>query len=284
MEDKRYDLKCLIRDLLYILLGSVTLSLGLTWFLVPNKIATGGVAGLSIVLHHLINTPTGLTMLVLNIPLLLLGWKNLGKSFLFRTLFAMVSFSFFTDFFAVNLKLSALTDNLLLATLYGGVMVGAGLGLVFKGDASAGGGTIIAKILSRNTRFKTGQVLFAIDILVISSAAISFKNIELALWGFITIFIASQLIDVILTGKPFAKVIHLITEHPAEIGEHIINDLGRSATIVKSKGLYSGLEKNLLIVVVDSSQIYRLRDIVRLHDPNAFMIVMNAHEILGQGF
>lgn len=284
MKDKRYDIKCLIRDLLSILLGAVILSLGLTWFLVPNKIATGGVAGLSIVLHHLIGTPTGLTMLILNIPLLLLGWKSLGKSFLFRTLFAMVSFSFFTDFFAVNLKLSALTDNLLLATLYGGVLVGTGLGLVFKGDASAGGGTILAKILSQKTRFKTGQVLFGIDILVISSAAISFKNIELALWGFISIFIASQLIDVILTGKPFAKVIHLITEYPEEIGEHIVNDLGRSATIVKSTGLYSGKEKNLVIVVVDSSQIYRLRDIVRLHDPQAFMIVMNAHEILGRGF
>lgn len=172
----------------------------------------------------------------------------------------------------------------MLATLYGGLLVGIGLGLIFKGDASAGGGTILARVISQKSRFKTGQVLLTIDIFVISSAAITFQNIELALWGFITIFIASQLVDLILTGKPYAKVIHIVTNEVESIGEHIINDLGRSATILNARGLFSGEPKNLLLVVVDSSQIYNLRDIVRLHDKNAFMIVVDAKEILGQGF
>ncbi|MFZ0391565.1 MAG: YitT family protein [Calditrichia bacterium] len=284
MEDKRYAFRNLLRDIFFIVLGATALSLGLVFFLIPNKIATGGIAGLSIVLHYLIGFPTGITMLVLNIPLLLVGWKYLGKKFLFRTLLAILSLSFLTDFFAINLNFSAVTNNLLLATLYGGVLVGLGLGLVFKGDASAGGGTIVARVFSRKSRFKTGQVLFVLDMMVISSAAIAFQNVELALWGFITIFIAAQIVDLILTGKPFAKVVHVVTGEVKEIGEHIISDLGRSATVMKAEGLYSGDQKNVMMVVVDSTQIYRLRDIVRLHDPGAFMIVMDAKEILGKGF
>ena len=284
MENKIFELKCLLRDLAYSFLGSISLALGLVFFLIPNKIATGGVAGLAIVLHYIIDFPTGLIMLVLNIPLLLIGLKYLGKKYLLKTLFAIVAMSFFTDFFAINLHFQALTNHLMLATLYGGLLVGIGLGLIFKGDASAGGGTILARVISQKSRFKTGQVLLTIDIFVISSAAITFQNIELALWGFITIFIASQLVDLILTGKPYAKVIHIVTNEVESIGEHIINDLGRSATILNARGLFSGEPKNLLLVVVDSSQIYNLRDIVRLHDKNAFMIVVDAKEILGQGF
>lgn len=284
MEDKKYNLRCLLRDLTYLSLGSISLSLGLVFFLIPNKIATGGVAGLSIVLHYLIDAPTGLIMLIINIPLLLVGLRYLGKRFLLRTLIAIIAVSFFTDFFFINLQLQSLTKNLMLATLYGGLMVGVGLGLVFKGDASAGGGTIMARVVSKRTRFKTGQVLLTIDIFVIISAAISFQNIELALWGFISIFIASQLVDLILTGKPFAKVVNIVTKEVDQIGEHIINDLGRSATILNAKGLYTGEAKNMMMVVVDTSQLIRLRDIVRLHDPAAFMIVMDAKEILGHGF
>jgi uncharacterized membrane-anchored protein YitT (DUF2179 family) len=273
-----------VRSLIYVTLGAVFLASGLVFFLIPNRIATGGVAGLSIVGHYLSGLPTGAIMLTLNLPLLAIGLRHFGKKFLLRTIYAIILASFLIDLFIINLHFERLTDQLMLATIYGGVMVGIGLALVFKGDASAGGGTVIARIISQKTRFKTGQVLFAIDVFVISSAAFTFQNVELALWGFLTIFIASQVVDLILTGKPFAKVVHLVTNQAKEIGEHIISDLGRSATILEAKGLYSGEKKNLLMVVVDSSQIFRLRDIVQLHDPEAFMIVSDAREILGKGF
>lgn len=274
----------LLRDLVYLTLGAVFLAAGLVFFLIPNKIATGGVAGLSIVGHYLSGFPTGAIMLTLNLPLLAVGLKYFGKKFLLRTIYAIILASFLTDLFVINLHFERLTDQLMLATIYGGVLVGVGLALVFKADASAGGGTVIARIISQKTRFKTGQVLFTMDVFVISSAALTFQNVELALWGFLTIFIASQVVDLILTGKPFAKVVHLVTNRTSEIGEQIISDLGRSATIVEAKGLYSGEKKNLLMVVVDSSQIFRLRDIVQTHDPDAFMIVSDAREILGKGF
>jgi uncharacterized membrane-anchored protein YitT (DUF2179 family) len=278
---KRYRF---LRDLIYITLGAVFLAAGLVFFLIPNKIATGGVAGLSIVGHYLSGFPTGAIMLTLNLPLLAIGLKYFGKKFLLRTIYAIVLASFLTDLFVINLHFERLTDQLMLATIYGGVLVGVGLALVFKADASAGGGTVIARIISQKTRFKTGQVLFTMDVCVISSAALTFQNVELALWGFLTIFIASQVVDLILTGKPFAKVVHLVTNRTNEIGEQIISDLGRSATIVEAKGLHSGEKKNLLMVVVDSSQIFRLRDIVQMHDLEAFMIVSDAREILGKGF
>ncbi len=284
MERPDLDIWRILRDAIYILLGSISLALGLVFFLIPNKIATGGIAGLSIVLHYLVGFPTGSIMLTLNIPVLIVGLRYLGRQFLLRSLLAIVAVSFFTDFFVINLHFPALTDTLLLATLYGGLLVGVGLGLIFKGEASAGGGTVVARIVSRKSRFKTGQVLFVIDLVVITSAAITFQNIELALWGFITIFISSQLVDLILTGKPFAKVILIVTKHTEDIGLHIIRDLERSATIIDARGLYSGEPKDMMVVVVDSSQIAKLRDIVHLHDKSAFMVVIDAKEILGQGF
>ncbi|MBN2366594.1 MAG: YitT family protein [Calditrichaeota bacterium] len=284
MEDKKYNMRCLLRDMVYLLVGAVFLAMGLVFFLIPNKIATGGVAGLAIVFHYLLGFPTGITMLVLNIPLMLIGLIFLGRKFLLKTILAIILASFFTDFFSINLGFQSLTDNLMLATIYGGLSVGVGLGLVFRGDASAGGGTILARILSQKTHFKTGQVLFIIDVGVITSAALTFQNIELALWGFLTIFIASQIVDLLLTGKPFAKVVHIVTGKVDEIGEHIMNDLGRSATILPARGLFSGEDRNLIMVVVDASQVFHLRDIVRLHDREAFMIVSEAREILGKGF
>jgi uncharacterized membrane-anchored protein YitT (DUF2179 family) len=276
-----YSYRSEIGDVLFILMGSILLALSLVFFLIPNKIVTGGIAGLAIVLHYMIELPTGLIMLILNLALLLVGLKYLGKKFLYRTLITIVLTSFFTDFFSINLKLGALTRNFMLATLYGGLLIGLGLGLIFKGDSSAGGGTIIARVISDRSRFRTGQVLLAIDVIVVTSAAVTFRNIELALWGFITIFISSQIIDLILTGKPFAKVVHIVTQDIEGIRSHIIQDLGKGITILPIQGLISDKKRNLMMVIIDSNQIYRLRDIVRYHDSEAFVIVMDATEILG---
>ena len=284
MSEKMDEFHYFLRDLFFLIIGAIALALGMVLFLIQNKIATGGVAGLSIVVHHLTNLPTGLVMLGLNIPLMVIGFKNLGKKFLIKTLIAIFAASFFTDFFSINLHFHTLTDNLMLATIYGGLLVGLGLGLIFKGDPSAGGGTILARVISQKSRMKTGQILFSIDVFVVSTAAIVFKNIELALWGFLTIFIATQIVDLILTGKPFAKVVHILTDQVEEMGTHIVRDLGRSATFLPVKELNTHEKKNLILLVVDASQIYRLRDIVRIHDPAAFMIVSDAREILGKGF
>ncbi len=277
-------LRYFLRDLAFIIVGSVFLGLGLVLFLIPNKIVIGGVAGISIVLHYLIRTPTGLTMLAINLPLLFTGLKYQGKGFLVRTLIAMVLISFFTDLFAINLHFPALTHNLMLTTLYGGLLIGVGLGFIFKGDASAGGGTILAKVISQNTRFKTGQVLFVLDLVVISFAAAAFKNVELALWGFITIFISSQLLDLILTGKPYAKTAYILTNQALHIGPRLREELGRNATVLQAHSFDNRNQREIMLVVVDPGQILRLRDLVSTEDPSASIIIMDTREIFGQGF
>ncbi len=284
MVNPKIKIQFLLRDLVFIVMGSIFLGLGLVLFLIPNKIVIGGVAGISIVLHYLIRTPTGLTMLIINLPLLLTGLKYQGKTFLFRTLIAMVLVSFFTDLFSINLHFPPLTHNLMLATLYGGLLIGVGLGFIFKGDASAGGGTILAKVISQKSRFKTGQVLFVLDLVVISFAAVAFKNVELALWGFITIFISSQLLDLILTGKPFAKTAYILTEQANTIGKHLFQELGRSATVIPAQSFDNRSAREIMLVVVDPGQILRLRDIVSAADPSAFIIIMDTREIYGKGF
>lgn len=284
MENRKAEKRYLIRDIVFIISGTVILALSMVFFLIPNRIAPGGVAGLALILFHSFGIPTGLTMLIINLPMFLLGFKLLGKKFAVRTLLAMVLFSFFTDLFSINLHLTALTTNTFLATLYGGLMVGTGLGLVFKGDATAGGVTILARILAEKKRIKTGSVMLFSDLIVISLAGVVFRNVELALWAFITIFISSQMIDLILTGRAFARVVQIVTTNPEGIGEHIIRDLGRTATILDGKGLFTGQGKAVILVAIDPSQVSVLTDIVKLHDSEAFMIIQDAREILGKGF
>jgi len=178
---------------IFIIVGSFITALGVVGFLVPNKIATGGTAGLSIVLHHLFSLPTGILMILINIPLLSVSVKYLGKRFAFRTVIAIIAISLFIDLLAEIIHFPTLSNDTLLATIYGGIGIGIGLGLIFKGDASAGGGTIIAKIITSKIDIKAGNVILALDTIVVIAAGIVFKNIELALWSMISIFVSQNL-------------------------------------------------------------------------------------------
>jgi len=284
MKKKNLTFRTEARDLLYILTGSVFLAAGLVFFLIPNKIVTGGVAGLAIVLYYLTGVPTGMMMLLLNIPLILIGWRYLGKLFLLKTIIAIIMTSFLTDLFIINLHLGQLTSQLMLATIYGGIAVGVGLGMIFKGNASAGGGTVVARVISKQSRFKTGQILFALDVLVILTAAITFRNVELALWGFLTIFIASQLVDLILTGKPAAKLALVETSQISLISQGIQQELSRTPAVIPARNPGTSESKEFLLAIIDTGQVNKLRDIVKYIDPQATVIISDARELLGNGF
>lgn len=270
-----------IRNYIFIFLGSAFLAMGMVGFLIPNKIATGGIAGLSIIFHHLFDFPTGLILALVNIPLLLVSVKYLGKKFAIRTILAIALTASMLDFFAEVLNFPALSDNTLLSTLYGGVAVGVGLGLIFKGDASAGAGTILAKILNEKTGVKTGYVILVLDALVVVSAGIVFKDVELALWSLISIYVASKLIDMILTGRQHEKIVHIAANDLEKLSEIIVDELGISGTILKGKDLNFSSERNVILIVVETNRISALKNIVREFDPNAFMVVMEASELLG---
>lgn len=272
-----------IKNALFVITGSITLALGVVVFLVPNKIATGGTPGAAILLHYLIHLPTGILMAFINVPLLLGGIKYLGKLFALRTVFAIGLSSFFIDLFSEFLKLQPVSQNTLLATVFGGIAIGIGVGLILNGNASAGGSTIIARIVSSRTPIKPGQVILLLDLLIITASGFVFHEIERALWSLISIYVTAKCIDMVLTGGPTEKVVHIVSDRIDELSKLIIENLGKSGTVLKGKGLYQNETKSMIFLVVERRSLGRLRDLIRDNDPDAFMIVMEASEMLGRG-
>lgn len=260
------------------------MSLSLVWFLSPNKIAAGGVSGLAIVLHHLFNLPIGITMLIFNVPLFLLGIKYLGRRFGIRTIIGMVFFSFFTDFFDKIIGFQAVTNNSLLATLYGGLLMGIGLGIVFRARGSTGGSDIVAQIFSNKGIMSAGNTFILIDFFVIALAGISFQGIEYALWGFIALYVSSKIVDVVIAGLGYAKASYIISDKSHEIKNEIFKRMDRGVTLFKGKGGYSEEDKDIIFCIITRREISRLRNLVKQIDPDAFVIIQDVHEVLGKGF
>ncbi len=271
-----------ILNYVYILLGSLIMAFGVVSFLSPNHIATGGTAGLAIVLHSVVNLSIGVLMALVNIPLIIIGWKYLGQKFALKTVICILLIVVFVDLFAQVFKTPNLSTNLMLAALYGGVSVGSGLGLIFKGGASAGGGTILAKIISTKTNLKTSSVILILDALVVISAAYVFKSIELGLWSLISIYVGSKLIDTILVGAQNQKIVHISSsKNLIELSRIISESIGVSGTIVNGNDLNSSEKKDIIFIMIDKNRINTLKQIVYHYDSEVKMIVMEATEVLG---
>ncbi len=275
------SLKAELKNYLFIIIGAIFLATGMVGFLIPNKIATGGIAGLSIILHHLFELPTGIILMLVNIPLLLLSLNYLGKKFAIRTIITIVITALFIDLLGEIYAIAAFSDNTLLSSLYGGVFVGIGLGLIFKGESSAGAGTIIAKILNEKANIKTGDAILILDALVVVAAGVVFKDIELALWSLISIYVSAKLINLLLTGSKHQKIVHIALDHPEKLQQRITEELGITGTLMQGNDLYNSNHKNIIFIVVDNSKINVLKKMVHATAPNALMIVMEATELLG---
>jgi uncharacterized membrane-anchored protein YitT (DUF2179 family) len=268
----------------YLIAGTLLVALGVILFLAPNRIATGGTPGMAILLSHLIpEVSLGIVMLAINVPLLLVGMKYLGRGFGIRTIVTICLISVFVDYFQIVLELAPVSHDLLLVTLFGGVIIGIGVGLILRGNSSAGGSTIIARILAGRYGVKPGHTILAIDAFVIIASAFVFNGIEPSLWSLISIYVTSRCINIILTGGPSEKVVHIVTDKEQLLSRKIIEYLGPNGTILSGRGLQESEEKTMIFVVVDSSRITVLRDLIRQNDPDAFMIVMEASEMLGRG-
>jgi uncharacterized membrane-anchored protein YitT (DUF2179 family) len=264
--------------------GSLLIALGVVLFLAPNEIATGGTPGLAILLNHLLPSfSLGSLMLLINIPLLLIGIRYIGKSFGIRTIIAILLVSAFVDLLKLILHFEPVSQDLLLATLFGGIAVGIGVGLVLRGNSSAGGSTILARVLAAKYNIKPGHTILALDALIIIASALVFNGLEQSLWSLISIYVTARCIDMVLTGVPSEKVVHIVTSEVETVAQDIIEHLGPYGTILSGTGLQQNQEKTMIFVVMESSRINTLRDIIHRNDPDAFMVVMNAAEMLGRG-
>ena len=270
------------RKYLYIMAGVFLVALSLNMFLIPAKLAPGGASGIATILYYVAKVPVGLTILVLNIPLWYFEYRDHGLSVIVRTVFATVLMSSFTEIFRF---FQPITNELLLSSIYGGVLMGAGLGIVFSSGASTGGTDILAKLISRKVGFlSTGQALFAIDAVIVLSSGVIFRDIDIMLYSAVALFISSKLVDVLAEGVNYARGAYIISEHADEISRLIMDEVERGTTVFYGKGGYSGKEKKILYCVFRRSELVRIKEIVKSADPNAFLILNEVKEGLGEGF
>jgi uncharacterized membrane-anchored protein YitT (DUF2179 family) len=273
----------LLLDYLYITLGSFLVAVSVTWIFVPNKTVTGGITGVSILLHHLFDWPISVTSLLINIPLFWAGYRYLGgREFAIKTLYGILVLTLFlqaTD----GLTSYPLTENSLLASIYGGLVLGAGLGIVFRGRATTGGTDLAARLFQNLTGISAGKLLLVIDGSIIAAAGVIF-GVERVLFALISLFITAKTIDLVQQGVGLAKVAYIITEENDKVRERILYNLSRGCTVVPSYGGFTGEQRSMLMVVVSRSEVARLKETVRAIDPRAFIIVSDAQEVLGEGF
>ena len=272
-------------DAVLIMFGTLVLAVAIVFFISPYKLVPGGVYGISIVIHHLLGTPIGLVSLCMDIPLLLIGIKVLGGKFGVKTFAGIAFTAIFTDILGNIWGNSPLVeDDALLSCIFGGVLVGFGLGLVFRAKATSGGTDIVAMILSRYARFPLGQSLIYVDSVIVLIGLAAFHDWKIPLYSWLVIFITGKVIDVVVEGISVNKVVIIISDRHGEIREKVINGMGRGGTYLKAEGMYEGADKKVIYTNISRRELPVLLGHIRDIDPSAFVSVIDANDVLGDGF
>ena len=272
------------RDYTWIFLGSVLYSLSFDWFYVPNQIGFGGLTALGMILNHLSPAiPIGTVVLVLNIPIFILGWKLLGGHTLVSSLFAMAATSVLVDLIAAVYTFPAMDP--MLAAVFGGVTLGLSMGMIFSKGATTGGTDLIARLLKLPFAWlPVGKLLLVVDLAMLLAVSIAFRSMESAMYGIISLYISTLVMDGVLYGMDQSKVAYIITANPRAITDEIDRQMDRGVTYLHGEGSFSGEEKLVLMCAFKQKQIVPLKALVHELDPDAFLIVCDAHEVLGEGF
>lgn len=271
-------------DVVFCTVGSILYGISVTVFTAPNQIAPGGITGISTVLFYLFKTPIGTMIFILNIPLFILGLRFIGGSFIVKTIACTALTSVVIDVFTA-FQMPVYHGDKLLAAVYGGVISGAGLALVFLRGATTGGTDVASRLLKLKFRhISMGRMMLIIDFFVIVFASIVFRSVDSALYAIISIFTSSRVIDSILYGSDNGKMAVIISKNNDLISKAIINDMNRGLTILKGKGYYTGAEREVIMCAVRRPEAAMLRTIIKKVDPNAFIIMCEAGEIIGEGF
>ena len=269
---------------LIITLGAIFFAVGFVWFYQPNGIASGGVTGIAQLINHIFPLiPVGTTVIVLNIPLFILGWRLIGGKLLIGSLWAMFISSVIIDAITPLPFWQAMDP--MLASIFGGISMGLSLGLIIQQGSTTGGSDLLARLLKLKLAWlPMGKLLLIIDAIVIVAVAIAFRTLNAMLYGIVAMYIASLVMDGVLYGLDNAKVAYIISDHNDEINRILVHDLDKGVTILPGSGGYSGAEKKVLMCAFKQKEIAVIKAAVKEADPDAFLIVCNAHEVLGEGF
>lgn len=270
--------------IIYVIVGGIIFALAYAVFLIPHRIVPGGVSGIAMILRFLYNTPVGLIAIVLNIPLFIIALRVLGISFGIKSVGAIIYTNLLIDFLVYSVKIKTPTDNTVLAALYGGILLGLGLGLIFRSDASTGGTDIAGQILSRYTNMSVGMWIMIVDFVVITTAGITTRSIELALLGYLALFLSSKVIDLVLEGIDYARAAFVISNKADKITDEIYERMRRGVTILDGHSPYSKEEKPVIMCVITKKQTPFFKSLVKKIDKDAFVILTDVFEVLGKGF
>ena len=269
-----------LKEYTIVALACIAMAFNINYFFVGNKLAQGGVSGLSLIIHYLSNIDISYLYFVLNIPLIILAYVFLGKNFLLKTLFATFILSIFLKVFS---SFSEPLDDILLAAIFGGAINGIAVGIVFYAGGSTGGMDIVAKIINKYTGIPISRILLATDFMILSMVAVIFGKV-IFMYTLISLVISSKMIDIIQVGIYSAKGVTIITNKEDELRKKIMEDTGRGITLISARGGYTQKGVGMLYCVVGQYQLIRVKTIVKEIDPSAFMIVADVHEVIGNGF
>lgn len=273
-----------IYPVLTILLGAAIYAFGLTYFVVPHHLFEGGATGITLITFYLFKIPVSLMNLLINIPLFILAWKIFGAKSLYSSLLGTLALSAWLAFFErIPLHID-LQGDLLITALIAGILLGIGLGIIFNAGGTTGGTDIVARILNKYTHISMGKLLFILDFCILMLILLIFKDLRLVSYTLLFDFIVSRVIDLIGEGGYAGKGFMIITKRPDKLAKAINDDLGRGVTFISGQGYYSKEDLKIIYCIVGRNEIVKMKEMIHRIDPQAFITITEAHEILGEGF
>ncbi|MBP9041117.1 MAG: YitT family protein [Anaerolineaceae bacterium] len=273
-----------VQDIIILLAGALIQAFGMRLFLVPGQLVSGGISGISQIVNHFVNFPIGVMVFIGNIPLFILGWRFLGgPRFALRTAISVAAFSLFTDLLVLFIPDSGVTQDNVLNALFGAVLLGIGLGLVYRGGGTSGGSDILGRILNHRLGISISQAYLITDTIVVLAGGFAFSW-EKALYGMVVIYVSGLAAEMVSEGSSIFRTAIIISEKSEDVAKEIMEEMERGVTILSGKGAYTGAERPVLYVVITRSEVNQLKEMVKDIDPNAFMVIGETHEALGEGF
>ena len=280
--EEKYNIKKQIAEIFGTILVSFVISIGISLFLLPNQLSSGGIAGIGTIIYYLLKIPMGTTIILLNIPLFLISILKIGKSFFVKSLIGTISLSTFIDCLD---KFKPLTQDRFLACIYGGIIIGVGTAIILKVNSSTGGTDMVTYIAKKyKPSIRTGNIIVIIDIIIVTLNMFFFREIEIGLYSGIAIYLMGKIIDILFEGIDFTKLIFIVSKKSEEIAEKIGKSIERGTTGIYGKGMYTNEEILILMCAVTRRDVSKVTEIAKKIDKNSFIIITNSREVLGQGF
>ena len=282
METSKKRIKIFFTEIIETIVVAIIMAIATSLILLPNQLSTGGFAGIATIFYYFLNIPMGTTILSINIPLFIFAAYKLGKGFVIRSFIGTVTFSFSIDILD---KLQPLTQDRFLACIYGGIIIGLGTAIILKANSSTGGSDLISMLVKKyNPNIRTGNVIIIVDVIIVGLNVLLFKEIEIGLYSAIAIYLMGKMIDIIFEGIYFTKLLIIISKRNEEIAEVIGEKIGRGTTGLYGKGMYKDEQKLVLLCAASRGDVVRVKQTAKKIDPESFIIIANAREVVGLGF